>query len=87
MPRRASSAALTPPSAAQPQWMRLTVPPVRFASMTPPAMLTAIPIAEATPSASRPSKWAAAAALPIAPQMEVACCPCSKKVELPRSRS
>ncbi len=64
--------------AAQPQWIRFTVPPVRFASITPPAMLTASPIAWTTPSASRPSSTAALAAAPIAPHIEVACWPRSK---------
>ena len=52
--RRAHRAAATPPCAAQPQCMRLTVPPVRLASMTPAPIDAAIPMAWAMPSASRP---------------------------------
>ena len=43
-----------PACAAQPQWTRLTVPPVRLASMSPAPMLAAIPIADTMPSASSP---------------------------------
>ena len=87
MPNRARSAAATPACAAQPQWMRLTVPPVRLASMTPAPMLAAMPAACAIPAASSPLNIAAATAAPIAPQMEVACWPRSKNTELRDSRS
>lgn len=86
-PSRAMSAATTPAWAAQPQCTRLTVPPVRLASMMPDPMLAAMPMAEQMPSASRPRSMAAATAAPIAPQIAVACRPRSKNTELPRSAS
>ena len=56
-PCRASSAAATPAWAAQPQCTRLTVPPVRLASMMPAPMLAAMPIAEVD-AARRPARAA-----------------------------
>ena len=46
----------SPACAAQPQWMRFTVPPVRLASITPAAMLTAMPIACMTPVGVEPEQ-------------------------------
>jgi hypothetical protein len=60
--------------------MRLTVPPVRLASMMPEAIDAATP-SECVTDCSSPERTAAATAPPIAPQMEVACWPCSKNVE------
>ena len=81
-PSAAIDAATTPLCAAQPQWTRFTVPPVRLASMTPEPIEAAIPMAWATPSASSPRRSAAAAAAPTVPQIEVAWNPFSKKTEL-----
>ena len=72
-PQRASWAADTAECAAQPQCSRLTVPPVRFASITPEAIEAAMPSACVMPSASRPNSSAADTAPPIAPQIDVAC--------------
>jgi hypothetical protein len=73
MPNCAIRAAQTAACAAQPQWIRFTVPPVRLASMIPPAMDAAIPIALAMPLSGRSSSVETAPAAAIAPQMEVAC--------------
>ena len=54
------------------------MPPARLASMIPLAMLHATPMASAMRSVSAPSRRAAAAAEPTAPQIEVACWPRSK---------
>ena len=86
-PCRARSAAATPAWAAQPQCTRFTVPPVRLASMMPAPVLAAMPIAEVRPSASSPRSIPTATAAPTAPQIAVACWPCSKKTELPSSSS
>ena len=90
-PSRTRSAAETAAWAAQPQCIRLTVPPVRLASMIPAAMDAATPRTWVTRSASdrppRVSSRAAATAPPMAPQIDVACWPCSKKIELPASSS
>lgn len=86
-PAVASCAADTPQCAAHPVWMRLTLPPVRFASSTPDPMLAAIATASARVPASPPDSIVAATADPIAPQMELACWPRSKKIELPSSPS
>ena len=50
-------------------------------------MLAAIPSAEAIWSAVEPSNIALATAAPIVPVIDVACRPCSKKIEFPSSRS
>ena len=84
-PWRARSAATTPAWAAQPQWTRLTVPPVRLASSRPEPMDAAIPAASAIRSASSPPAIAAATAAPTAPQMEVAWKPRSKNSDDPLS--
>ena len=73
---------MTPACAAHPQWTRLTVPPVRFASITPAPIDAPIPMAEAICSTSRPYSSPAAAAAPSVPQIEVAWKPCSKNREL-----
>lgn len=86
-PRATRSAAVTPAWAAHPQWRRLTVPPVRLASRIPDDMEAARPIALAIPSAPSLYTWAAAAAAPSPPQIEVACWPRSKNVELAAPRS
>src|SRR5207302_5406092 len=86
-PCRARSAAATPQRAAQPQWTRLTVPPVRLASSRPAPMLAAMPAAEAIPASSCPCSIATATAAPTAPQMDVACRPRSKNTELRSSSS
>ena len=78
-PARASSAAAMPECAAQPQWMRLTVPPVRFASSRPAPIDAEMAMAWPICSASRAIRVAAVAAAARAPQIDVACRPCSKK--------
>ena len=83
---RTRSAADSAEWAAQPQWIRLTVPPVRLASMIPEAIDAATPRLLRTASSS-PSIVAAATAPPMAPQIDVACWPCSKKVEFFASSS
>ncbi len=76
-----------PQCAAQPQWTRLTVPPVRLASSRPAPMLAAVPTAEAIPASSCLCSIATATAAPSAPQMDVACRPRSKNTELRSSSS
>ena len=85
-PCRARSAAATPQRAAQPQWTRSTVPPVRLASSRPAPMLAAMPAA-VHPASSCPCSIATATAAPTAPQMDVACRPRSKNTELRSSSS
>jgi hypothetical protein len=58
--------------------MRLTVPPVRFASMMPLAIEADSPIASTSPFSVPSTISAAATAEPTVPQIDVACCPCSK---------
>ncbi len=83
-PRATSWAAFTPDWAARPQWMRLTVPPVRLASMIPDAMEQATAMALAARSASPgDTRTDAVAAAPMAPQIDVACWPCSKYADWP----
>ena len=53
-PRRTSWAAVTPAWAARPQCRRLTVPPVRLASITPDAIDAVSPSASTTPVSSAP---------------------------------
>ncbi len=86
-PRRASWAAVTAAWAAMPQCSRLTVPPVRLASMMPEAIDAVRPSAWRTPASSAPYSREAVTAPPIAPVIDVACWPCSKNTELPRSWS
>ena len=71
-PACANSAATTPPCAAQPQCVRLTVPPVRLASNKPAPILAAIPIAELICSELNFISIAAATAEPRVPQIDVA---------------
>ena len=52
--------------------------------MMPDAMEAVTPSAWTTPLSPSRNSMAAAAAEPMAPQIEVACWPCSKKTELPR---
>ena len=78
---------MIPEWAAHPQCTRLTVPPVRLASIRPDPIEAAMPIAFETVSLSAPCRRAAATADPMVPQMEVACRPLSKKTELRSSGS
>ena len=71
-PPFASSAATTPPCAAQPQCILFTVPPVRFASSKPAPILAEIPMAEVISSVLNFISIPAATAEPKVPQIEVA---------------
>ena len=70
-PSRASTAADKPPMQAQPTWNRLVQAPFARNCRLPADWLSAMPSADATPSASSPSTRAAAAAAPNAPQVLV----------------
>ena len=76
-PWAASDAAITPPSAARAAWMRLAIPPEDANSIVPDASDAAMPNAWLSRSASRPRRWAAAAAAPNTPDMEVGWKPAS----------
>ena len=66
-----------PPSAARPAWIRLAIPPEAANSIVPEASEAPMPRASFRRAASKPWRWAAAAAAPNTPDIEVGWKPAS----------